>query len=57
MMKYNNLIYTNKEVLKMVYYVQDKSIWILLWEWLRLKYKFLIGYQKVTSEEIEKYVN
>ncbi len=45
----NNLPFSEKEVLKMVYYFQNKSIFTIICNWIRLKFN-----KKLTLEDIKK---
>ena len=49
MMETKGLRYSNKEVLKMVYYFQNRSLLRIMWEWFKLNLR-----KKVRLSEIEK---
>ena len=49
MMKVNGVSYSNDDVLKMVYYFQNRSFFRIVWEWTKLKFR-----QKVSSSEINE---
>lgn len=38
MMKVKNLIYTDNEVLKMIYYFQNKNVLRIIFDWIHLRF-------------------